>query len=50
VAAIGMLLVTIALLIQRYRIALAERRAEVALPDALPGAGAPDVHNTPKVA
>ncbi|NTX14845.1 cytochrome c biogenesis protein CcsA [Myxococcus sp. CA056] len=51
VSAIGLLLLTIAMLMHRYRIALAERRAEVALPEALPGTGgAASVHDTPKVA
>jgi hypothetical protein len=36
----------------RYRQAMAERRAEVALPDALPGddAASPLAHNSSKVA
>lgn len=50
VSAIGLLLLTLVWLMHRYRIALAERHAEVALPEALPGSGAPNVHDTPKVA
>jgi heme exporter protein C len=51
VSAFGMLFLTLFFMGVRYRQALAERRAEVALPDALPGdlpLGAP--HNPSKVA
>ncbi|QSQ26982.1 cytochrome c biogenesis protein CcsA [Pyxidicoccus parkwayensis] len=51
VAAFGMLALTLFFLIIRYRQALAERRAEVALPDALPGdPSSPLAHNPSKVA
>ncbi len=47
VAAFGMLLLTLYFLVERYRIAMAERRAEVALPEALPtGPAAPAAHST----
>jgi heme exporter protein C len=47
VAAFGMLFLTVYFLMERYRGAMAERQAEVALPDALPGTpDAPAAHTS----
>ncbi|HZI09012.1 MAG TPA: cytochrome c biogenesis protein CcsA [Myxococcus sp.] len=50
VAAFGMLFLTLYFLMERYRGAMAERQAEVALPDALPGTPAAPAAHTSKVA
>ncbi|MFP2929268.1 cytochrome c biogenesis protein CcsA [Pyxidicoccus sp. 3LG] len=49
-SAFGMLALTIFLMMVRYRQAMNERRAEVALPEALGDAGLPSAHNPSKVA
>lgn len=50
VAAFGMLFLTLYFLLERYRIAMAERRAEVALPEALPTGPATAATHSTKVA
>ncbi|MCP3143352.1 cytochrome c biogenesis protein CcsA [Pyxidicoccus xibeiensis] len=50
ISAFGMLALAIYFMMVRYQQALAERRAEVALPEALGDAGLPPAHNSSKVA